>query len=107
MNKYFDFYGCSSRSDFWAVQLIVALIAIVVLLIETSFSMIFPIDMQSGILGLMMFPTLVVVIIIQWAALIRRLRDANINPWFSLCTVIPYIGLIVFIIFGCIPTENK
>ena len=41
------------------------------------------------------------------AATVRRCKDADINPWWTLATLIPYINFIPWIVIGVLPTVKK
>jgi uncharacterized membrane protein YhaH (DUF805 family) len=58
-----------------------------------------------GVLIMMVFG--VITIWLDLATAVRRCRDAGINPWFVLTILIPYLGWIAVIVFGCIASESK
>lgn len=104
--EYFSLYGSSTRSEYWAIQLITILVLSVVLLSETSIVVSMPDSMQVPLFGLIVIPTIIIAFWAQFATVVRRLRDAGINPWFALTVLIPYIGIIVFVVFGILQSEK-
>jgi uncharacterized membrane protein YhaH (DUF805 family) len=103
MDKYFSFKGLSSRSEYWGVQLVS--LGLVILL--SIFGGLF-IGMGAGILGtLIVVAAIVICIWLYIATVIRRCRDADINPWWTLSTLIPYIGWIPWIVIGVLPTVKR
>jgi len=110
LSHYCSFKGTASRSEYWGVQLINVLIIIVYMFVIAGLAMMFQPDMQAPMFALMLIPALLLTMLVQWATAIRRLRDAGINPWFALCLLIPYIGVLLVILYGALPTsveENK
>lgn len=107
MTDYFKFNGLATRSEFWGVA-IIGFAAMVALGVFTGFvaGVGGPGSFGEviGILGL--FLTLVAGVWLSIATCIRRCRDAGINPWWTLGTIVPYIGWIVFIVLGCLPSDK-
>lgn len=103
--KYFEFIGTSSRSEYWAINLISYLVFLPILLIVGF------IVSVGGFTGVIVGLLLIFLggIAITWLALavtVRRCRDAGLNPWFTLTVLLPYIAVIPIIIFGCIPKKE-
>ena len=93
MKKYFDFNGVAKRQEFWAVH-IVGIIAIVIAMTMLE---------GSGALGALI--ALVALIATLWAIIavtVKRLRDAGLNTLWVLAILIPYVGTVASIVFGCI-----
>lgn len=99
MKEYFDFKGVAKRQEYWAVIIISILATAVAFVILEG----------SGALGALV--ALVLFVAVLWAVIattVRRLRDAGLNVWWILATLIPYIGTIATIAFGCIGSvESK
>jgi len=104
MTKYFSFNGEATRSEFWGVT---------VMLIVLGFTL--------GVLGgaailasdsfiLISLAAIVAVIItatwVTAAVTVRRCRNADLNPWWTAATFVPYIGFIPFIVIGCLRSKN-
>jgi len=110
MNIYFGFNGLATRSEYWAVYLI-SIAAFLAMLFTGA--MLFGVgeirnSVFSNILGILVL--LAAVVLPLWATIsttIRRCRDADINPWWTLATVIPYINFIPIIVIGVLPSFNK
>lgn len=107
MERYFTFNGNYTRSDFWGIQILSCIILFITFIVEFSFASIFSESVQPFISAILVLPTVFAYGYVFFATIANRLRNANINPWFSLCVLIPYFGTIVFIIFGCIPTDKN
>ena len=105
MEKYFSFDGNSPRSEFWAVTLINGICAVILLIaalaimsLESTFAVVL------GVIAL-----IAVIVVSYWVTVancIRRCRDAGINPWWTLAIIIPYVGTVVFIVLGCLKTDE-
>jgi len=105
MNKYLGFAGTATRSEYWGVYLV----SCVILMLAVLFFALIALSGQAGVL-LGAFALIVVFVINVWlmlATTIRRCHDAGINPWFSALLILPYVGFISFIVFGCLSTEKK
>lgn len=107
LNSFFKFSGKSTRSEFWAIQLLAPIIFTCIMGVLTAFTMLFQESVQPFIFMIWVIPLAISYLVVHFSTTIRRLNDANINPFFVLTTIIPYIGFIVFIIFGILPSENK
>ena len=93
MKEYFKFEGTAKRQEYWAVILL-SVVAYVAGFIALE---------GSGGLGALI--AIIVFVAAFWAMLattVRRLRDAGLNVWWILATLVPYIGGIATIVFGCI-----
>ncbi|WP_268793574.1 DUF805 domain-containing protein [Mycobacteroides chelonae] len=42
-----------------------------------------------------------------WALTVRRLHDADFSGWIALLAVLPYIGSLMPIIFGFLPSKPR
>jgi uncharacterized membrane protein YhaH (DUF805 family) len=106
MKKYLSFNGVSARSEYWGVT-IIAFIAFMITL--TIGSTLVASGEVAGIIlgGLIVLASVVMYIWYFLAVTIKRCRDADINPWWTAATFIPYIGWIPWIVFGCLPTVKK
>ena len=106
MEKYFKFDGTATRSEFWGVNLLAGIAAFILILLGAAM-------VASGntivIAGgaVLMIATFIVAIWVTVATSIRRCKNAGINPWWTLATIIPYVGTIVFIVLGCLKTDNE
>jgi len=110
MTKYFKFDGLATRSEYWAVYLINLAVFFVLLFTGIIFfgigeSMDSVVPMLIG--GLILVVSLVVPTWIAIATTVRRCKDADINPWWTLSTLIPYINIIPWIVIGVLPTVKR
>lgn len=102
MKKYFSFDRAASRSEYWGAQ-IIGLGAFLSLLL---FSV--PLMALSILLGIALIISIVVGYI--WLVLsvtIRRCKDAGINPFWTAACFLPYVGLIVWIVIGVLPSSTE
>lgn len=105
MDKYLNFSGNASRSEYWAVQLISFAIFFVLMMIAVGIAAIG----TAGIFASSAF-IIISVILMSWLVLAttaRRCRDSGINPWFTLAVFVPYLGIVPWIVFGCLETKKE
>jgi uncharacterized membrane protein YhaH (DUF805 family) len=98
MKEYFNFNGTAKRQEYWAV-IVISIVAFAAGFIALE---------GSGGLGALI--ALVVFIAAFWAMLattVRRLRDAGLNVWWILATLVPYVGSIATIAFGIIGSKEN
>lgn len=82
-NKYVDFSGRASRSEYWWFALFVFLGSVVLSMFSFWLQVLF-------LLG---------TLLPQLAAASRRLHDTNRSGWWQLICLVPLIGWIVLIVF--------
>ena len=104
MGKYFKFGGLAQRSEYWAVNLIGFLVAMVGYAIAIAF-------MMTGSAGLVLgiVTALAVAVAYGWlwiATSVRRCRDADINPWWTAAVFVPYVGFAAWIVIGVLGTQK-
>lgn len=110
MDKYFRFSGTATRSEYWAVYLINLAVFFTLLVTGVIFfgigeSMDSVVPMLIG--GLILVASLVGPCWVAIATTVRRCKDADINPWWTLATLIPYLNFIPLIVIGVLPTVKK
>lgn len=98
LKKYAVFKGRASRREFWYFYLYEFLAVITIG---------FLCGLIGGALGytddvLMMPPDLFILAtgLPSWAVLVRRCHDIGLNPWWSLLTLLPLLGILVLIGIG-------
>jgi uncharacterized membrane protein YhaH (DUF805 family) len=96
MKQLFDFTRVADRGEFWTVQLITAVLQIMLLSMMAN---------APGAVWLIVIAILAMVIV-QLATLVARIRDTGNNVLWILACFIPYIGLIAWIVFGCLETKK-
>jgi uncharacterized membrane protein YhaH (DUF805 family) len=110
MSKYLSFNGTATRQQYWAVVFIsfFAHVLLVVLSIAVGAGVE---SVAKGLGGFITILSLLIItvlyLIIHFSNAVRRCRDADINPWWSLAQIIPYAGFIVLIVIGCLPSIDK
>lgn len=82
-SKYADFNGRAKRSEYWWFVLFILVVSLITSFISPVLSWIFSLA------------TLVPSI----AAAARRLHDTNRSGWWQLILLLPFIGLIILIVF--------
>lgn len=113
-SNYANFRGRARRKEYWGYYLFSTLIALTLVGIGLA------IDVASGNLGndkVAPFASVGLVVLYAVATFIpalamaiRRQHDIGISGWFYLLVFVPYIGSIILLVFGLIPTqmhENK
>ncbi|MGW4095987.1 DUF805 domain-containing protein [Mycobacterium sp. NPDC004974] len=100
--SYARFTGRASRSEYWWVQLAVAVVAFFCVAIVAVAG-------DPSALGRMSLVPVVVFVLVcavpSWALLVRRLHDADLSGWLSLLFLLPYIGSVFPIVFGALPSK--
>jgi uncharacterized membrane protein YhaH (DUF805 family) len=105
MRQYLSWTGRAARSEYWAVLIIGWVLAAVVTIVGTVMMVADGLFMVSGIIVIIL--GLILLIWAMLATTARRCRDAGINPWWTLASILPYIGFVVMIVVGCISTQQQ
>ena len=97
MKEYFNFNGVAKRQEYWAVILlsVVAYVAGFIVL-------------ESGALGALL--ALVIFVAALWATIavtVKRLRDVGLNTKWILAVLVPYVGTVASIVFGCLNSKES
>ncbi|MEV0674659.1 DUF805 domain-containing protein [Mycobacterium sp. NPDC050441] len=101
--SYARFSGRASRSEYWWVQLAVTVVAVLCV----AFVAVAGDASALGRLSLVPVVVFVLVCVVpSWALLVRRLHDADLSGWLSLLTVVPYIGFVLPVVFGVLPSKH-
>jgi uncharacterized membrane protein YhaH (DUF805 family) len=104
MEKYFNFSNLATRSEYWAVLIITFFVGFFFGLVGASIMAAGSnVALASGVVMI-----LAAVVLGTWVAIattVRRCRDAGINVWWTLGACVPYIGWIVAIVIGALPTK--
>ena len=101
MKQLFDFTRNCPRSEFWLIHLIGMVLAIV------FFSVMGDAGDRGATAGVWLsLIALIAIMVAQLAALVSRIRDAGYSVLWLLVCFIPYLGLIAWIIFGCLETKK-
>jgi uncharacterized membrane protein YhaH (DUF805 family) len=95
-NKYVDFKGRASRSEFWYFMLFYLIISLVLSLVD---SMVLGSGEKSSGTGLLSSIFSLAMLLPSLGVSIRRLHDIGRSGWWVLVSLVPVIGFIVLIIF--------
>jgi uncharacterized membrane protein YhaH (DUF805 family) len=103
VQQYFSFKNTATRSEYWAVQIIgfVAFASAIIMGIGFTLAQLYFITAVVYLAAIVGYVWLLV------ATSVRRCRDADISPWWTLATIVPYVGFVVWIVIGCLGTETK
>lgn len=112
MDKYFSFSGTSTRSEYWGVTVIMYLFVLFVTFLSLMIGGAGMADeVSEGSIAMVMLGVLMFLggfgtaVWINLATSVRRCRDAGINVMWTLAQLVPYIGVVAYIVIGCLPTE--
>lgn len=98
MKEYFDFNGVAKRQEFWAVHIVSILVLVIAMAMLEG----------AGTLGALV--ALVALVAALWVILavsVKRLRDAGLNTWWVLVVLVPYVGTVATIVFGCLGSKES
>jgi uncharacterized membrane protein YhaH (DUF805 family) len=104
MRQYLSWTGHAARSEYWAVLIIGWVLAAVTTIVGTVLMIADGLFMVTGIIVIIL--GLILLIWAMLATTARRCRDAGINPWWTLASILPYIGFVVMIVVGCLSTKS-
>ena len=110
MNKYFSFSGKATRSEFWAINLIVIFGGWIALIGALVFSAGVALASETigGLFVLSSFAAWFIGCLWLIIAVgIRRCRDAGISPFWIIPLVLPILFVIMTIILGVLPSEKE
>lgn len=99
MRRYFDFSGRSTRTQFWSFCLTVLGLGIAAIVLDTA---VLGASKPSLFTWLVYFPHLIPSI----AVTIRRLHDSDKSGWWILLGLVPLVGVVALIVFGCLPSSS-
>ena len=83
--KFFDFSGRASKSEYWWFQLYNAIIYVLTFVFHGDLVLLFSI-------------LIIVNLIPVYAVGVRRIHDSNKSGWLVLISLIPLIGLYIFVL---------
>ena len=98
MKEYCNFNGVAKRQEFWAVHIVGVLVLVVAMAILEG----------ADTLGALV--ALVALVATLWAIIavtVKRLRDVGLNTWWILAILVPYVGTVATIVFGCLSTKES
>ncbi|MCH9739788.1 MAG: DUF805 domain-containing protein [Epsilonproteobacteria bacterium] len=121
-NKYFQFSGRASRSEFWYFVLFSIIVAIVVAIVGTALGIQYMMPMDTVSVSptgelinvTQEMPVNILQIIVSLALFfpslaiaIRRLHDIGRTGWWYLVGLIPLVGALVLIAFFVMPSQKE
>lgn len=107
--KYAQFHGRSTRSEYWYFALTYFLIILVVGMIA-GFTAFIAVDSGGPSLLVWIFGGLFVLIMLALiipsiSVSIRRLHDSGKSGWWYMVNFVPYVGGLIFIVLMCLDSE--
>ncbi|MBO7612023.1 MAG: DUF805 domain-containing protein [Elusimicrobia bacterium] len=119
--KFFKFDGKATRKEFWLFTLnvfilellLISLYGLAFLLFTNNKTASTNPDTTIFLLVISIIPMLLLllvnlILIFPYVGLcIRRLRDANLSPWWILVSIIPRIGKLILLILMCLPGKQE
>jgi uncharacterized membrane protein YhaH (DUF805 family) len=99
LKKYAVFNGRARRKEYWMFLLFNILISIVLGIVDVTLGLMVA-DGAIGMLGLIYG---LAVLLPGIGVAIRRLHDTNRSGWWLLIAFIPFIGVIVLLVFMVLP----
>lgn len=105
MEKYFKFDGTATRSEYWGVNVIAGIAAFILIMIGVIIAGTNT-TVGVGFGFLLIIAAFIAAFWITIATAVRRCKNAGINPWWAAATVVPYLGTIVFIVLGCLKSDE-
>ncbi|EED39702.1 conserved hypothetical protein [Stenotrophomonas sp. SKA14] len=108
MNRYAQFSGRASRSEFWWFQLFIVILSLplYVLSFIAGYTQSGTLALVSTGLSVVMWLAVIVPLI---AVTVRRLHDTDRSGWWYLLMLVPVVGLVVlvFLLLPGTPGENR
>lgn len=100
--KYFEFKGRARRKEYWLFYLFITVLILALTLLDSVLGLV---DYEKGV-GLFSGLFSLAIFIPSITVSVRRLHDINKSGWWYLILVVPLVGIIVFLIFACMPGTN-
>ena len=96
--------GTMTTREFWMAQAVLLVMFLIVFVVSLFFAGTAgegsPVTLNIMGLG---------VVFLIWAnlmSLIKRCRDAGINPWWTLATWLPYVGVVAWLVISFLKTKE-
>jgi uncharacterized membrane protein YhaH (DUF805 family) len=99
LKKYAVFNGRARRKEYWMFLLFNIVISIVLALIDTTLGLM----VAGGSIGVLGLIYGLAVLLPGIGVAIRRLHDTNRSGWWLLIGFVPFIGVIVLLVFMVLP----
>ena|SRR6185312_7840744 len=101
-NKYGDFSGRASRSEYWFWTLFVMLLFAAGVIVMSVTQTLLGEIAANIFLGIAAIAGLFLLVIPSLAVSVRRLHDTNSSGWWYLITLVPYVGGLILFAWFCI-----
>ena len=98
LKKYATFGGRASRKEYWMFTLWVIIISMVL-------SFVLGFIGNDTISNLVLIGFLLVILVPAIALAVRRLHDIDKSGWWYLINFVPFIGVIIFLVFMVLPSN--
>jgi uncharacterized membrane protein YhaH (DUF805 family) len=106
-HKYADFSGRASRKEYWMFVLFSLIFSIAFSILDGILGFKLAKEPDMGALNLVFN---LAILIPSIAILVRRLHDTNRSPWWLFILLVPFVGVIVILVFliqDSTPIVNK
>tara|TARA_B100001964_G_C13964437_1_gene479132 strand:+ start:321 stop:719 length:399 start_codon:yes stop_codon:yes gene_type:complete len=106
LKKYAVFSGRATRSEYWYFVLFYSIFAFVISVVEGFV----PVSSGSGKFMWLSVLYMLVMILPSFGLVFRRLHDTGRSGWWWLINLVPFVGVVVFLVFMCLdsaPGENQ
>ena len=104
LRKYAVFRGRASRREFWYFYLYNFLAVMVIAVVAGLIGGVQGVR-DSGVLMVPVDLFIIATGIPTWAVTVRRCHDFGLNPWWTLLTLVPALGLLYLIWIGVQPSQ--
>ena len=105
MKQYFRFEGTAKRQEYWAVIILAYVLSFSLGFIMGGLMVTGATGLYLGVIGLI--AVIVAGFWVQLATTIRRCRDADISPWWTVLIYVPYINIVAIIVYGAIGSKES
>ena len=94
----FDFKGRTRRADFWLAIFAINIVLFAFVIAGLLFVMLVG-DFVTVAPFTIVVAYSIVTIVPSISIQVRRLRDAGFSPWLLLLALVPYVGLVLFVMY--------
>ncbi len=103
LRQYVGFRGRARRSEFWWFLLFLYVAVIVAVFLDAALG---TYGEKEDVGGLLSSITVLLLVLPSIAVQVRRLHDIDLSGWWWLLTLIPCVGVILWIVWGCIDSTS-
>lgn len=100
MRRSFDFAGRSARPAYWFYTFTYFIILVVLIIVDGAIG-----TLSADGVGVLSGIAMLVHLIPSLSVTVRRLHDIGRSGWWLLIGLIPLVGIIVLIVFACLPSQ--